>query len=103
LQRARYLLQVRGVDTGEESNTAMQPTFLMQQMEWREAIEEAGNPARLEALQQEIMGLEKSLHTKLGLALDQNDDVLATEAVRQLSFMGKLLHEIDQAMEEHES
>ena len=32
VDRARYLLQLRGYDTGEESNTAMPADFLMQQM-----------------------------------------------------------------------
>jgi len=39
--RARYLLHLQGVDTQEDTNTAMPMDFLMQQMEWREAIEEA--------------------------------------------------------------
>ena len=37
LKRARYLLSLHGVDTQEETNTAMPMDFLMQQMEWREA------------------------------------------------------------------
>ncbi|HEY6096115.1 MAG TPA: Fe-S protein assembly co-chaperone HscB, partial [Gallionellaceae bacterium] len=41
LRRARYLLTLHGVDTQEETNTSMPVEFLMQQMEWREAIEEA--------------------------------------------------------------
>ena len=41
LERARYLLQLKGYDTEEETNTAMPPDFLMQQMEWREAVAEA--------------------------------------------------------------
>ena len=99
LQRGRYLLQLRGLDTLEESNTAMPTAFLMQQMEWREAIEDAGNVAALEVLQQEIADAENALQTKLGLALDHNDDAVSTEAVRQLSFMDKLLTEIDSAIE----
>ena len=35
LERARYLLRLRGFDTEEETNTSMPPDFLMQQMEWR--------------------------------------------------------------------
>jgi len=99
LQRGRYLLQLKGLDTQEESNTSMPTAFLMQQMEWREAIEEAVNVAQLEVLQHEITDAEKSLQTKLGLALEQNDNAVATESVRQLSFMDKLLIEIDSAKE----
>ena len=99
LQRGRYLLQLKGIDTLEESNTAMPQAFLMQQMEWREAIEDAQNMAQLEDLQQEISDAEKSLHTRLGLALDQNNDDVASGVVRQLSFMDKLLTEIDGALE----
>ena len=39
--RARYLLQLRGIDTQEETNTAMPVDFLMAQMEWREAVADA--------------------------------------------------------------
>src|SRR3954471_5688260 len=57
--RARYLLSLKGFDTGEESNTAMPPDFLMQQMEWRESVaeaREARDGARLKALHAEIGG-----------------------------------------------
>src|SRR5580765_8487763 len=39
LKRAVYILQLRGVDPGFETNTAMPPEFLMEQMSWRERIE----------------------------------------------------------------
>ncbi len=41
LARARYLLSLSGVDTAEDSNTAMPAEFLMLQREWREAIMDA--------------------------------------------------------------
>ena len=50
LDRARYLLKLRGVDTGEQDNTAMPAEFLMQQMEWREAVADVANAAQLDAL-----------------------------------------------------
>jgi len=100
LQRGRYLLQLKGIDTLEESNTAMPTAFLIQQMEWREAIEDAQNMAQLEVLQQDLREKTNFLCAQLQTALDQNhDDKMATESVRQLSFMDKLLNEIDQAME----
>src|SRR5688572_7574829 len=57
--RARYLLSLKGFDTGEETNTAMPPDFLMQQMEWREAVAEAAgarDTKRLESLRGELSG-----------------------------------------------
>src|SRR6185369_10258809 len=57
VERARYLLSLKGYDTEEESNTAMPPDFLMQQMEWREAVAEAraaGDTAALESLRAEL-------------------------------------------------
>ena len=40
-KRAQYLCELNGADLKVESNTAMPMDFLMQQMEWREELEEA--------------------------------------------------------------
>src|SRR3984885_14273648 len=50
LERPRYMLARRGVDVVAENNTAMEPAFLMQQMEWRESIEDAAAAKNLGAL-----------------------------------------------------
>ena len=42
LKRAAYLCELNGAPIEAESNTAMPPGFLVQQLEWREALEEAG-------------------------------------------------------------
>lgn len=101
--RARYLLSLAGVDTQEESNTSMPADFLMAQIEWREAIEDAQSakdPAALDqlasTLRQETRELEQALET----ALDQSGDLdLATLLVRKCRFMEKLGQEIDDAAE----
>ena len=46
LARAAYLCEQRGVPVDAERNTAMPTAFLMQQMEWREALDEARGPGR---------------------------------------------------------
>ena len=50
-RRAAYLVERAGVPINAETNTAMPPAFLMQQMEWREALDEVrGDSAALDAL-----------------------------------------------------
>ena len=103
MQRARYLLSLHGVDTQEETNTAMPADFLMQQMEWREAIGEATDAAdavELERLASQLRHAIKSLHAELGQQLDaQHDYPGAAGAVRKLRFFDKLREEIDDALE----
>ena len=50
VQRAKYLLELEGVDVAFETNTAMPPDFLMRQMELREALEAAGDARDADAL-----------------------------------------------------
>ena len=100
--RARYLLHINGVDTQEESNTAMPAEFLMLQMEWREAIEEASAERDIAALenllkktQQEARSMQQDLHAYL----DENSQLAqAAEAVRKLSFIDKVRGDIEQAI-----
>ena len=103
VDRARYLLSLHGVDTEEETNTAMPADFLMQQLEWREAIDEAqqvhdsGLLATLEArLQHEVRELE----ARLGREIDGEKNYSAAAAdVRKLKFMEKLTEEIASAFD----
>lgn len=100
--RARYLLHINGVDTQEESNTAMPAEFLMLQMEWREAIEEASAGRDITALEKllgdtqlEAGSLKDALHTHL----DENHQLVqAAETVRKLSFIDKVRGDIEQAI-----
>jgi molecular chaperone HscB len=108
IDRARYLLGLRGFDTGEESNTSMPPDFLMQQMEWRESVEagRAGHDAgALEALRREIEASRAEMHALLARALgpERNYDA-GCSLVRKLRFLDKIEAEIDDSLESiHES
>ena len=103
INRARYLLQLHGVDTQEETNTAMPAAFLMEQMEWREAIGEAKDAA--DAIELDHLGgkLRKAMHQlqeDLAQHLDQQHDYAsAAEIVRKLRFFDKLREEINDALE----
>ncbi|HEX6633163.1 MAG TPA: Fe-S protein assembly co-chaperone HscB [Usitatibacter sp.] len=99
--RARYLLALKGYDTGEESNTAMPPDFLMQQMEWREAVSEARAERDAEALSRlraEIGEERGEMLRLLGRSLDAANYDAGCSLVRKLRFLEKLDEEIEDAM-----
>ena len=104
LLRARYLLELEGVDVAAENNTAMAPEFLMEQMEWREAVEEAregGDMADLEHLHQRLAQHAREVNASLAaqLAAATADHEAASDTVRRLMFIEKLQEEIDGAIE----
>lgn len=103
LNRGRYVLKLNGIDTEEERNTAMPLEFLKQQMEWREAVEEAKaakDDKRLTGLTAARRAEEKALFALLAQQLlDTNELALAKETVRKLRFLEKLGEEIDIAHE----
>jgi len=102
LKRAIYLLESRGADIGAENNTAMEPAFLMQQMEWREAVEDATGAKNIDALDQLLRELredKKLRYGKLGALLDSGANAPAVEAVRQLMFLEKVEDEIGASLE----
>jgi len=106
LKRARYMLSLRGIDVGAENNTAMEPAFLMQQMEWRENIEDAAaakNIGALEALLTELRDEERVRFAKLQALIDSRADQAASEAVRQLMFIERVAHEIGAQIERLEN
>ena len=103
LSRARYLLQLNGIDTAEETNTAMPADFLMEQMEWREAIGDARAAQdldELEALARRLKHEVTVLQQQVASLLDEQQAYSsAAEIVRKLRFLEKLDHELGDAIE----
>ena len=106
-RRARYLLNLHGIDTQEETNTAMPMDFLMVQMEKREAVAEAKclkDIAQLDELSAQVELEATDLEAQLAVYLDDTQDYLsAAAAVRKLRFMEKLGEDIHAAYDEIES
>jgi molecular chaperone HscB len=107
VSRGVYLLKLQGIDALDASNTKMAPAFLMQQMEWREAIDEAragSSMAALDSLTDDLRAEHRRIEIQLAELIDTAHDFsAASEAVRQLRFMDKLIAEVGDVYEELES
>ena len=98
--RAKHLLELQGVDVAFETNTAMPQDFLMQQMELREALDEAKDAARLDSLRSRLREERSSLEQAIAEAIDAKKDYRgAADLVRKLQFLQRLDDEIDAAYE----
>ena len=106
VNRGVYLLKLQGIDTLDANNTKMAPAFLMQQMEWREAIDEARAGREmdaLDALSNDLRATHRRIEAQLVELIDSTRDFMAaSEAVRQLRFMDKLIAEVGDVYEELE-
>lgn len=102
LARAQYLLDLAGQGLDKENNAAMPPEFLMEQMEWREAVAEARQGreiAELEQLHHRVKQRMNQRYDQLAELLDDRRDyVTAADRVRRLMFLERLQAEIDDGM-----
>lgn len=107
VRRGRYLLSLRGVDVGGETDTAMDPAFLMEQMEWRENLEEirqADSPHK--QLVEMANRIGQSMQDKIGqfrqaIGKDSPEEIgKARNIVREMQFLEKMQQEIDNLEEE---
>jgi len=101
--RARYLLGLQGVDTGEDTDTAMDTAFLMEQMELRESLAEAREAAdrhvRLESLRQRVDEEFEARSALLRTRFTENSEQARRQArnlVREMQFLQKLAHEVEE-------
>jgi molecular chaperone HscB len=105
-KRAQYLCEINGADLQTESNTAMPVEFLMQQMEWREALGEARaakDAEALDALDAEVKRERRQRLEGIGQQLDAGNYDAAAQGVRALMFLEKFGDEVHYAFEALES
>lgn len=99
LKRAAYLCELRGAPVRAETNTQMPAAFLMQQMAWREALDDAHSEAALEALDDDAARAETAaLALAEQLLDDKNDAPAAAAQVRALMFIQRYRADIDQRL-----
>jgi molecular chaperone HscB len=94
LQRARYILQLKGVSFDDQKDTSFDSAFLMEQIELREALAEVKDDpnalVRLNELMQDINARVSAMQEALAAALSHNDLEQAKALVHKLQFLHKL-------------
>lgn len=101
IDRAAYLLTQHGIDADAPEHTSFAPEFLMQQMQWREQLNDARetqNTIELAKLQSEIQDVQTELYQELAHSFTQQEYQQATLLVRQGRFLNKLQQEIQAAL-----
>jgi len=103
LKRAAYLCELAGAPVQAENNTAMPGAFLMQQMEWREALDDAGDAAAVQSLADDVQADRKARIALVTQLLDvETNPTQAAQEVRALMFIDRVLEEIDARLERYE-
>ncbi len=100
LKRGAYLCELRGAPIQAENNTAMPGAFLMQQMAWREALDDAADADAVQQLDDAVADEERGLLATLGRTLDaQADAAAAAQQVRALMFVARFRADIGRRLE----
>jgi molecular chaperone HscB len=93
---AAYLCELHGSPIEAESNTAMPGDFLMQQMEWRESLDDAQTPEALERLRTEVdTGRARALSALDWLIDEKGDYAGAAQQVRALMFVERFAQDVE--------
>ena len=100
LKRAAYLCEMNGAAVDAENNTAMPSQFLMQQMEWREALDDAKSSEDLDKIGLQVTVVKRDALQKCEQLLDaQRDYRGAVQQVRALMFIERVVNDIEARLE----
>jgi molecular chaperone HscB len=101
IKRAAYLCELHGAAINAERNTAMPPEFLMEQIEWREALDDASSIEDLEKIQAMSASYGHSSLLKCERLIDADKNYqAAAQQVRVLLFIDKFNHDLDARFEQ---
>jgi molecular chaperone HscB len=96
VKRAAYLCELHQAPINAENNTAMPAAFLMQQMELREALDDATTEENLDEISLQSNKILREQLLKVEQLLDNAQDYpAAAQAVRALMFIERFSLDID--------
>ena len=99
IKRATYLCQLNGFPIQAETNTAMPADFLMQQMAWREGLDEAVTTKAVEAIAADIDTHRCAAYAELAGSIDKDGDFEAAgQQVRALMFVERFAADVDERL-----
>lgn len=100
LRRAAYLCELHGAPLQAEDNTSMPAAFLMQQMQWREDLDEAQTETALITLQSEIHDAKQSALQRCAQSLDIDKNwMAAVHEVRALMFIERFEEDLNNRLD----
>lgn len=95
LKRASYLCELHDAPINAENNTAMPAGFLMQQMQWRESLDEAKNSIDFDKILAKSRFLRDAELLRIEQLLDEKRDFqAAAQQVRCLMFIERFGSEV---------
>ncbi len=104
LKRAAYLCELNGAPVNAENNTAMPAEFLMQQMSWRESLDEAVSLEEIERIGLQVTKMQRKVLEKCEQLIDVDHDFSgAVGQVRALMFIERFASDVDARIEQLES
>ncbi|MCY1519436.1 Co-chaperone protein HscB [compost metagenome] len=101
IRRASYICELNGAPLNAENNTAMPGAFLMQQMEWREALDDARDIAAVEVLQADVETTRARALSSLDWLIDEKGDYPgAVQQVRALMFIERFGEDVEKKFDQ---
>jgi molecular chaperone HscB len=101
LKRAAYLCEIHGVPIQAENNTAMPAAFLMQQMQWREDLEEARSAEDLSRMADDVAQTRRGMLLGLQHSADeQRNWAELAQQVRALMFVERFARDVETRLDQ---
>jgi molecular chaperone HscB len=104
LRRAACLCELAGQTVDPGSRTALPGAFLVQQLEWREQLEDAAESGEIEVLAEMVAVAERRLLADVALAIDEQGDFeTAAMLVRSGMFIARFREDVSRRLEAFEA